>query len=65
MTKRRALSRKEIEERYPISEGTLANLKSQGKGPPWYKLGGRVVYFVDEFEAWIRGEEAGESSEDN
>jgi hypothetical protein len=39
-----------------ISEKYLANLDSQGAGPPGrFKIGGKVVYPVDSFIAWLEG----------
>lgn len=32
--------------------GTLANWRSQGKGPPWSKRGALVVYPLDKLEAY-------------
>jgi hypothetical protein len=37
-----------------ISVKTLANWRSQGKGPPFRRVGGRVLYPIHEFEAWER-----------
>lgn len=33
-------------------KGTLANWRSQGKGPPWSKRGAKVVYPLAKLEAW-------------
>ena len=35
-----------------ITTGTLANWRSKGLGPNYVKLGGRVVYQLDQVEAW-------------
>jgi hypothetical protein len=35
---------------------TLAMWRMQGKGPRWFKMGGRVVYFQDDLDACVRGE---------
>jgi hypothetical protein len=32
--------------------GTLANWRSQGKGPPWSKRGAKVVYPLDRLAAY-------------
>jgi predicted DNA-binding transcriptional regulator AlpA len=32
---------------------TLKYWRKLGRGPRWYKLGGRVVYDLDEVERWI------------
>ncbi len=41
-----------------FSVGTLANLRSQGKGPKFSKLRGKVVYRLSDVLSWI-GEEIG------
>lgn len=35
-----------------IKKGTLANWRSQGKGPPWSKRGAKVVYPLAKLIAW-------------
>lgn len=35
-----------------ISAGHLANLRSRGVGPAFYRKGRRVFYSVSEFDAW-------------
>jgi hypothetical protein len=35
-----------------ISTGTLANWRSQGKGPAFQKIGGRVLYLETDVAAW-------------
>jgi hypothetical protein len=35
-----------------IEKGTLANWRSQGKGPPFSKRGAKVVYPLDTLEAY-------------
>lgn len=42
-----------------ISLGTLYNMRSEGKGPKSYQPAGpkgRILYHVDELDAWARGE---------
>lgn len=53
MTKR-YLSTKLMVERYNggVSLKTLANWRSNGNGPPYTKIGGCVMYPVDELEEW-------------
>ena len=48
-------ARKEIERLLPglISSKTLANLSSQGKGPPSYRHGRTVIYNRDTFLNWL------------
>ena len=38
-----------------ISVSTLANWRSQGKGPPWLKVGRKIWYLVADFEKWMEG----------
>jgi hypothetical protein len=40
---------------YDLSPGTLANLRAKGKGCKFYRVGGgrKVIYRVDDFEAWL------------
>ena len=33
--------------------GTLANWRSDGRGPPYIKAGGKVLYPHDAFERWL------------
>lgn len=35
-----------------VTKGTLTNWRHQGKGPPWRKLGSRVVYRMEDVLAW-------------
>lgn len=48
------LTTAEVSERYggKISTRTLANWRSQGKGPKFLKLQGKVLYPLDEIVAW-------------
>jgi VCBS repeat-containing protein len=36
-----------------VSKGTLRNWRSQGVGPPYYKLRGSVVYKADDINTWL------------
>jgi predicted site-specific integrase-resolvase len=47
------LSPKEVSEIHGIPEKTLANWRSQGKGPAYYKLAGKVKYACVDIETWI------------
>lgn len=56
--KKIAISAEQAQELYGVNKGTLANLRNQKKGPPYYKVPGKgnrnkVIYRVDEFEAWL------------
>ncbi len=48
------LTPQELVDRYrnTISLGTLANWRSSGRGPEFVRLGGRVVYRVEDVLAW-------------
>jgi hypothetical protein len=41
------------------SEGTLANWRSQGKGPRWKKLGGSIRYDWADVYEWEKSEPSG------
>jgi hypothetical protein len=36
-----------------LSTKTLANWRWAGTGPPYYKLGGRVLYDRDDLDVWL------------
>ena len=48
------LKPKEVEQALGIPEKTLANWRSQGKGPAYFKFGGKVRYALKDLEGWIR-----------
>lgn len=50
----RLLTPLEVSERYrnKIKVKTLANWRSNGEGPKYVKIGGAVLYPVDELEQW-------------
>lgn len=57
MTETRYLSPEEVVARFGgrIKVRTLANWRSAGdQGPPYLKLGGRIVYPLDELIEWER-----------
>lgn len=37
-----------------VSSGTLSNWRVKGGGPKFTKLGGRVVYSLEEVEKWLK-----------
>lgn len=47
------LTRKEVAERFPISENTLAYLAHRGRGPRYFKPTYKVLYRPQDVEAWI------------
>jgi hypothetical protein len=50
----RHLNQVELGRRWNLSPRTLENLRWKRKGPPYLKLGGRVVYPLDDVEAYER-----------
>lgn len=44
---------KSAAERIGLQAKTLANWRSQRRGPPFYKLGSRVVYDDADVDAWL------------
>lgn len=46
----------EISAVFGIPAGTLANLRSQKRGPKYYKRGRRVIYFIQDIEQWLKSQ---------
>lgn len=46
------LSQSDLVERWGVSPKTLERWRWLGYGPRYIKIGGRVVYRLDEIEAW-------------
>jgi len=46
---------RDLEKECQLSVKTLANWRSQGKGPAYFKLGNTVRYRAEEIEKWIAG----------
>jgi hypothetical protein len=44
---------KGLAERVGLPAKTFENWRSLNKGPPYYKLGGRVLYDDAEVDAWL------------
>jgi hypothetical protein len=42
-----------LEARTPISRVTWKLWRAKGEGPPWYRVGRRVVYKWSEVEQWL------------
>ncbi len=58
------LTSKEVADRWRLSDQTLANWRSAGKGPPFIRVGTRVLYPVEGIHAfeklsqqWLGNEE--------
>jgi hypothetical protein len=47
------MSPKELAQEFELSEARLADLRSQRKGPPYFKFGG-IWYPKTEFDEWIK-----------
>ena len=49
----RYLTPREVAQSYGFSEGTLANMRSRRIGPPFVKMKKKVLYPVEQLEAWL------------
>jgi hypothetical protein len=57
MTERPAhLSQVQLARRWHLSPRTLERWRSAGRGPAFLKLGGRIVYRLDDVEAFERAQ---------
>jgi predicted DNA-binding transcriptional regulator AlpA len=48
-----------------LSESTLAKLRLNGNGPPYCKLGRRVVYRQDDLDRWLRSRATTDTTDAN
>jgi predicted DNA-binding transcriptional regulator AlpA len=48
-----------------LSESTLAKLRLNGNGPPYCKLGRRVVYRQDDLDRWLRSRTTTDTTDAN
>lgn len=47
----------EVQQMLGIKEKTLANWRNQGRGPQFYKIGGKVIrYAMLDLEKWIQSQ---------
>ena len=46
------LTSKEVADRWRLSDQTLANWRSAGKGPPFIRVGSRVLYPIEGIHAY-------------
>lgn len=51
------MTRDELAAEFGISPGTLSNWASARTGPPFVKLGGRVLYRREAAREWLRAQE--------
>lgn len=54
------LTTKELARRWRRSPRTLERWRSDGKGPPWVLLMGRVLYFAESIHAYERAHLSGD-----
>lgn len=47
------LNANQVAKRLGLSESTLAKMRLSGEGPPYAKLGRRVVYRPSDIDAWV------------
>ncbi|OGP85316.1 MAG: hypothetical protein A2V87_08570 [Deltaproteobacteria bacterium RBG_16_58_17] len=52
--KKKTITPREFAEIYGFAEGTLANLRYHKRGPRYFQVGRKVLYFVEDVERWIR-----------
>ena len=52
MSERAYLTSKEVADRWRLSDQTLANWRHAGKGPPFIRVGSRVLYPIEGINAW-------------
>lgn len=50
---RKLLRLEEISERTGVPVATLRYYRHRGEGPPTFRLGRRVVGYVDEVDSWV------------
>lgn len=56
MTDKENLNTEEAAKYLGYSIGTLENWRMQGQGPRYYKPLGKVFYFKDDLDLWIKSE---------
>lgn len=54
---KRYLTPNEVQEAYGLNKQTLANMRSLGKGPRYFKIGRLVRYSAEDLEKYFRGRE--------
>lgn len=50
----KSIDPKTAAELYGLNIGTLANLRSKKQGPRYFHVNRKVLYFVEDIEAWIK-----------
>ena len=51
---KKAVTPAEAAHMYGYTVGALAQLRHRRQGPKFYKVGKKVLYFIEDFENWIR-----------
>lgn len=51
---KRGYSPQELCSVWGLNQGTLANLRSQRRGPRYYRVGRKIIYFFEDIESWLR-----------
>lgn len=54
MDKKKAYSPEELSEVYGLNVGTLANMRCAKRGPKYFKVGKKIIYFEQDIESWLR-----------
>jgi hypothetical protein len=42
-----------IAKMFGVAVGTLQNLRSQGRGPRYYRVGRKILYRIEDVKAWV------------
>lgn len=50
---KKTISPKTASEMFGFSVGALANLRCKRQGPKYYRVGRKVLYFLEDFESWV------------
>ncbi len=49
----------ELAERIKVSRVTIQGWRQRGEGPPFYRIGRRIIYDWAEVETWVREQRVG------
>ena len=64
MSERAYLTSKEVADRWRLSDQTMANWRHAGKGPPFIRVGSRVLYPIEGITAFEKLSQQWLSAED-
>lgn len=62
---RKAVTPAEAATMYGYTVGTLAQLRHRRQGPRFYKIGKKVLYFIDDLESWTRQQPVETNNDDS